>query len=657
MNSLSFIRYSINHLMIAFHPVWFLFRMLLITMLIIYGFAMKAQSGSTAVPDRPNIILIVADDLGYNDLACFGAPNILTPNLDCIASSGMRFTDFYVSQAVCSASRASILTGCYANRVGIMGALTPNARTGLNKEETTIAEILKKQGYHTAIIGKWHLGDRKEFLPLQHGFDSYFGIPYSNDMWPMHPDKLHFPPLPVYENNRVWTILEEQSQVTTWYTERAVEFIRGHHKKPFFLYLAHSMPHVPLYVSDKFSGKSTQGIYGDVVMEIDWSVGEILTALREEGLDENTLMIFTSDNGPWLSYGTHAGSAFPLREGKGTAWDGGQRVPTVMMWPAVIPEGAVCREPAMTIDLLPTIAEITGAPLPEKVIDGKSILPLIRGDSNANSPHEALFFYYGRKLNCIRSGEWKFHLPHGYRTLNGRKGRDDGIPISYDQAYTGWALYNVTSDPEEVVNLYDQYPEIVGRMKGYADSIILKLGDSKVQGTETRPPGYIRGFVAEKGQVRNMAIEATLAVDSVFTGYTLGGVAALHDGITGTMRFNDGAWLGLLGKDLDALICFPKDTLIRRVSVNFLVDRPSWIFEPEMVYLLIPGRETGSERISLNKEKGVLKQEPSIITYSAKINQEVKCFQVVGVNRGICPPGHPGEGKEAWIFVDEIVVR
>ena len=315
----------------------------------------------------PNIVLIFTDDQGYQDVGCFGAQGFSTPNLDQMARDGIRLTNFYVAQPVCSASRAALLTGCYSSRVDMHHALMPRAKKGLNLRETTIAEMLKARGYATACFGKWHLGDNPEFMPLRQGFDEYFGIPYSNDMWPIHPNpgmRKEFPWLPLYEGEKTVDSLHDQTMLTTWVTEHAVSFIDRHRRQPFFLYVPHPMPHVPLFVSDKFRGKSAKGLYGDVIMEIDWSVGEILAALRRNGLEENTLVIFTSDNGPWLAYGNHAGSALPLREGKGTVWEGGVREPFIMQWKGHLPAGAVINEPLMTIDLLPTIASVTGAPCP-----------------------------------------------------------------------------------------------------------------------------------------------------------------------------------------------------------------------------------------------------------------------------------------------------
>ena len=452
-----------------------------------------ATAAGPAKGERPpNFVIIFTDDQGYGDVGCFGAKGFTTPNLDRMAREGVRFTDFYAAQAVCSASRTALLTGCYPNRIGILGALGPKARHGISNREKTIAQVLKPRGYATAIYGKWHLGHHRRFLPTRHGFDDYFGLPYSNDMWPKHPTS-KFPPLPLIEGDKVIARNPDQTKLTTWYTERAVKFIDRNRDRPFFLYVAHNMPHVPLHVSDKFKGKSKRGLYGDVIMEIDWSVGEILAALKRNGLDERTLVIFTSDNGPWLSYGDHAGSAGPLREGKGTTWDGGQREPCVMRWPGKIPPGSVCREPAMTIDVLPTLARLAGAALPENRIDGKDIWPLIAGAKGARSPHEAYFFYWDRHLQGVRSGKWKLHFPHQYRTLAGKPGGKGGKPVPYSQAKTSLVLYDLDKDPGETTNVADSHPEVVKRLKELADRMREDLGDSalKKKGKGVRPPGRI----------------------------------------------------------------------------------------------------------------------------------------------------------------------
>jgi arylsulfatase A len=451
-----------------------------------------------AQPTRlPNIVIIFTDDQGYADVGCFGAKQFATPNIDRLAAEGIRFTDFHVAQPVCSASRAALLTGCYPNRIGIHGALSPFAKIGIHSNEMTLPELLKQKGYATGMVGKWHLGHLPQFLPVKHGFDEYLGLPYSNDMWPHHPEARPgtYPTLPLIENDRVINsdvTAMDQTQLTTWYTERAVRFIDKNARKPFFLYVAHSMPHVPLHVSDKFKGKSRQGLYGDVIMELDWSVGQIVDALARNHLDEQTLLIFTSDNGPWLSYGNHAGSAKPLREGKGTSWEGGTRVPFIARWPGKISRKSVCKEPAMTIDILPTIASLVNAKLPEHKIDGLNIWPLFTGKRNAKNPHDAYFFYYEQNdLQAVRSGEWKLILPHTYRTLASGPGGADGKPARYQNVKAGMELYNLQKDPSETHDLAKANPSVVTRLRDLADKARADLGDNLTsnRATGTRRPG------------------------------------------------------------------------------------------------------------------------------------------------------------------------
>jgi arylsulfatase A-like enzyme len=440
----------------------------------------------------PNVVLIYADDMGYGDLCCYGARGGHTPNLDRMAREGVRFTDFYVAQAVCSASRAALLTGCYPNRVGILGALGPNSKVGLGDRDKTIADVLKTRGYATAIYGKWHLGHQEKFLPTRHGFDHYFGLPYSNDMWPRHPDrKAQYPALPLLEGEKVVETNPDQTRLTTWYTERAVAFIEKNRDRPFFLYLPHSMPHVPLHVSDRHRGKSKLGLYGDVIMEVDWSVGQVLAALKRHGLDGNTLVMFASDNGPWLSYGEHAGKAGLLREGKGTSWEGGVRVPFIVRWPGHIPAGLVQRAPAMTIDVLPTLAGLAGANLPDQKIDGKDVWPLLSGQKGAKCPHEALYFYWGRELQAVRSSKWKLHLPHDYPSLAGTTSGKGGKPATYKQMKTPLALYDLEKDSGEKDNVAGEHPDVVKRLQGFVDRARKDLGDSatRTKGCGVREPG------------------------------------------------------------------------------------------------------------------------------------------------------------------------
>lgn len=464
-------------------------------LLLLFSCGQKTKDTGADIP--PNIILIFTDDQGYGDVGTFGATDIATPHLDNMAQEGIKLTSFYSAQAVCSASRAGILTGCYPNRIGIHNAYMPNAKTGLNTNETTIATMLKSIGYNTAIYGKWHLGDHQEFMPNNHGFNDYFGIPYSNDMWPLHPQQgpvFNFGPLPLYENEKVLDTLTDQSDLTTRITERSVAFIEKNKKEPFFLYVAHPQPHVPLYVSDKFKGKSDRGLYGDVIMEIDWSVGQILETLKKNGLEENTMVIFTSDNGPWLAYGNHAGRAEPFREGKGTAWEGGQREPFIIKYPKGISPGRVLDIPVMAIDILPTIAEITGAPLPKLPIDGKSAWSVLTGDSK-ESPQEAYFFYYNvNELYGVRYGKWKLYFPHTYRTMDGQEPGKDGLPGEYKMiSLEEIELYDVVTDKGETKNVAANHPEVVKKIRTLANEMRQKLGDSllELEGTENREVGRV----------------------------------------------------------------------------------------------------------------------------------------------------------------------
>ena len=452
-----------------------------------------AQKAASFGQGTPNIVLILMDDMGYGDLGRTGANQYETPNLNRLANQGMQFTWYYSPQAVSSASRAGLLTGCYPNRIGIHGALMPWATTGINSDETTIAEMLKKKGYHTGIIGKWHLGHQKEFLPLQHGFDEYYGLPYSNDMWPVDYDgipiaakdtaspKMRFPVLPLIEGNeKVGEVRtpSDQDKLTTIYTEHAISFIEKHKSDHFFLYLPHSMVHVPLGVSEKFRGKSRQGMYGDAMMEVDWSVGEILEALERNGLEKNTLVIFTSDNGPWLNFGNHAGSTGGLREGKGTSWEGGQRVPCFMKWPEVILPGQICNKLSSAIDILPTIAEITDAPLPEKKIDGVSLLPLITGNKTAAPRHVFYYYYQKNTLEAVQRDYWKVILPHkGISYIGASPGKDGwpGKTVSFEIKQN--ELYDLRRDPGENYNVAEYYPDIVKELLSIAEEARKDLGD------------------------------------------------------------------------------------------------------------------------------------------------------------------------------------
>jgi arylsulfatase A len=442
-------------------------RPLLLSVLLVLVILLAPLTFAADAARPPNVVILFADDMGYADLACYGGPDP-TPNLDRLAKNGVRFTDFYVAQAVCSASRAALLTGRYSQRVGIKGALDHRAKNGISQKERTLGQLLKSRGYATAIYGKWHLGHLPEFSPLRHGFDEYFGLPYSNDMWPKHPTGT-YPDLPLMDGEKVAQLNPDQSQLTTWYTEHAVSFIERNKEKPFFLYVPYAMPHVPLFVSDKFKGKSTaRGIYGDVIMEIDWSAGQIAEALERNGLTKDTLVIFMSDNGPWLSYGDHAGSKGPLREGKATVFEGGVRVPMIASWPGHIPAGRTCTEPAMTIDLVPTVSKFVGLTREpsDPPLDGLDISPLLMGAPGAKSPHEALYFFWGDELQAIRSGQFKLHLAHDYTALVAPGG--GGKPGKLETRKTPQALYDLAADIGESRDVSAQHPQVVAKLMDFA---------------------------------------------------------------------------------------------------------------------------------------------------------------------------------------------
>jgi arylsulfatase len=466
-------------------------------------------------PAKPNIVLLFLDDLGYGDVGCFGAKQIKTPNIDRLASDGTRFTSFYVAQAVCTASRAGLMTGCYANRVSLFGALNHESKVGIASTELLMPEMLKSAGYATAIFGKWHLGLQESFLPTNNGFDEYLGLPYSNDNGPLHPIVRTIPALPLFDGAKVVEKDPDQSLFTRRFTDRAVQFIEKNKDRPFFLYVPHVMPHVPIFASDKFRGKSAAGLYGDVVEELDSGIGEVLAALNRNGLDEKTLVIFCSDNGPFLSYGNHAGSSGPLREGKLTTFEGGVRVPCIMRMPGQIPAGRTANDLFSTLDLLPTFAKLAGSQLSSNKIDGEDRWPLIAGQPSAK-PRESFYYYAGDELQAVRSGPWKLHLPHEYLTPAQPPGKN-GKPANFENlkpesmqmsglrgiaSRHGYlvkkmepALYNLESDLGETTDVAAQHPDVVRRLLDLAEQARADLGDSltKRQGSGIRPSGQWKG--------------------------------------------------------------------------------------------------------------------------------------------------------------------
>ena len=430
-------------------------------------------------PAKPNIVIIFIDDMGYGDIGPFGATKQKTPNLDRMASEGMKLTNFYAAP-VCSVSRAQLLTGCYGARVSVPGVYGPGGKQGLNPAEHTIAERLKEHGYATQCIGKWHVGDQPEFLPMRQGFDHYFGIPYSNDMQKKSAATGQNV-VPLVRDDKVEELLTDdaQSRIVERYTDEALGFIRKSKDQPFLLYLAHTAVHTPIHPGAAFAGKSSNGRFGDWVDEGDWSTGRILDTLRELKLDERTLVIFTSDNGPWLIKGADAGSAGPLRGGKGSTWEGGVREPTLARWPGKIAPGSVCDAVAGTIDLLPTAVSLAGGTVPATpVIDGRDISPLLLGKSTT-SPREAHYYFRGYNLEAVRQGPWKLAIAPQNETM--------GKDVLPDASGPAPRLYNLEQDLGEKTNVADQHPEIVTKLQALATRMSGEIGGQ--QPTARRPAG------------------------------------------------------------------------------------------------------------------------------------------------------------------------
>ncbi len=465
-------------------------RILSLAMLYILFFSgYNGYSQSNLPGQQPNIIIIFCDDLGYGDLGVFGHPTIQTPNLDRMAAEGQKWTSFYAAASVCTPSRAGLMTGRLPVRNGMASnkrrVLFPDSNGGLPAEEITIAEILKEKDYSTACIGKWHLGHLPQYLPTRNGFDYYFGIPYSNDMDRVPGNdfdvfrlpKTEYWNVPIMRNEEIVERPADQNTITKRYTEEAIQFIRDNKTNPFFIYFAHSMPHIPLFASENFSGKSQRGLYGDVVEEIDWSVGQIIKTLKQEGLSQNTLVVFTSDNGPWLAFKEQGGSAGLLREGKGMTWEGGMREPTIFWWPEKI-KPSIVTGMGSTLDLLPTIARLVNSSVPsDRIIDGFDLTPLLFG--TGSSPRESMFFYRGTELYALRKGAFKAHFITELAYVKDRQKTHHDPPL----------LYNLEHDPSEKYNIAGKHPDILADIQREVESHNSKMVMGKDQLAGRIPKG------------------------------------------------------------------------------------------------------------------------------------------------------------------------
>ena len=638
-------------------------RYILITIYLIIIMGCEKQS------DLPNIIIIFTDDQGYGDVGCYGAEGFVTPNIDSMAKEGILFTDFYVSQAVCSASRASLMTGSYAERVGVQGALSPWNVTGLDPDRETIAKLLKRYGYTNAIFGKWHLGHKEKYLPLQNGFDEYAGLICSNDMWPVDYDgnpligekRSYYPPMAFWRGNEPSENIEslkDQGKLTTKITELAVDFISRNKNNPFFLYVPHPMPHQPIAVSEKFEGKSELGLYGDVIMEIDWSVGQILEALKINEIDENTLVIYASDNGPWLNYGEWGGSAGPLREGKGTMWEGGARVPCIMRWPKTINSGRINNKIAATIDIYPTIADIVGHKKFKNKIDGVSLMPILEELPEAE-PRNELYYYYGKELIAVRKGKWKLVFPHTYRSYENVEPGKDLHPGPYGRGKAGLELYDLANDIGERVDLAQTYPDVVMDLEILGEKARSILGDKLTDRIGVESYDAVCGFDPPLKILENSAVGKSILMENYANKkYPGESKDALINGLGASINYRDPSWQGFEAEDLIATIDLGSITKINSVNVRFLQDQVVWIFLPKKVEIEHSLDGDNFDMLYESYQDNDFSFDQNIYNYLVEPKGiESRYIRIKGYNLDQCPDYHPGAGRPCWLFTDEIIIN
>lgn len=606
----------------------FFFLLFLVSCLL--GACQNENSGEAQAP--PNFIILFADDLGYGDLGVYGNDSIRTPHLDRLAAEGIRFTDFYSASPACTASRYALLTGRYPAFSGLSWVLNPDSFRGIHPQEQTIAERLKDAGYATACFGKWHLGTTDtSFLPLQNGFDEYLGLPYSNDMIPPK-----WQDIALLEGNDTLEMNPDQTLLRQRYTERAIDFIDRHQDEPFFLYLPYAMPHVPLHPGPEFAGRSPRGPYGDVVEEIDWSVGAIRQALEERGLAENTLLIFTSDNGPWITKGRRSGSAGPLRDGKGSTWEGGMREPAIAWWPGTIRTGAVSNFPVSTLDLYPTLLHFAGLPLETNYpADGQDISSLLQKTDSL--PAQRPFFYHGpgNRLQAVRNGKWKLHIVTNSQT--GKQYFEEAPPL----------LFDLVADPGETDNLASENPAVVHELL------------SLIEGHQTRLDTTADYFLA----ARRALYEEHIGVGEKLTMNPspeprYGDPAVLVDGLPGDPGDLQ-TFAGVQGTDFQCTLDLGETLMAEKLRINFLHLPGRWIFLPQEVEFLISldGRSYKS-RGTLNPYQSWKEVVPTLVPYEVQMRaQAVRYVKIIAKNRRMGPAGHQSAGQPVWVMGDEVWVE
>jgi arylsulfatase len=594
-------------------------------------FTLISCSTSEQKNSKPNIILFFCDDLGYGDLGVYGHPTIKTPNLDRMAAQGLKFTNFYSGSPACTASRYALLTGRYPIRSGFPWVLYPNSSRGIHPNEWTLAEGLKAGGYATGCFGKWHLGTtKKEYLPLQNGFDEYLGLPYSNDMIPpIHPE------IALMDGNDTLELSPDQTTLTRRYTERAIEFIQKKKGAPFFVYLPYAMPHLPLHPGAEFVGKSKRGTYGDVVEEIDWSVGEIWKKVEELGMAENTLLVFTSDNGPWIIKNEKGGSSGLFRDGKGSTWEGGMRVPAIAYWKGKIEEGSVCQYPSSTLDLYHSFLKISGQSLPENIVDGKDVSDWLSGGmTDAEAAEKPYFFYGPRKLHAVRKGAWKLHIHTSSQT--GKDYFEGKLPL----------LFNIENDPSEQYELSESHPEIVEDLMNEIEAHLKNVEDNPNFFEQERLKQKINHFAVGK------SVEFLSPLSQKYNSPT-----ALTDGVKESADFY--SYLpGIQEKDFEFVIDLEEEKTLKKIEIGFIQLVNNWIFLPEYVDFFISANGTNWEKMGTQTHEIELKEAQTVKYFTQEIpEKEARFIKVIAKNIGKCPEWHTGANQGAWLFSDEVLVE